>query len=168
MLSHLGLLSIYNYEEFEGYQDYDFSSKTRGGKELPSSSALDSPSVMSKLATPQHAINPDMSQVIDDATYAMNSTHDDASTLLDDDVLLGEFLDEQIARVKDIDHAETDEVLETKNLETPVRPSSLRYEFPNVPKGYVMSEETNRDILACNDRDNLEKLLHKYKKISEC
>ena len=49
-----------------------FSSKTRGGKELPSSSALDSPSVISKLATPPHAINADMLQVIDDATSAMN------------------------------------------------------------------------------------------------
>ena len=45
-----------------------FPSKTRGGKELPSSFALDSPSVISKLATPPHAINSDMSQVIDDAT----------------------------------------------------------------------------------------------------
>jgi hypothetical protein len=35
-------------------------SKTRGGKELPSSSALDSPSILSKLATPPPAINPDM------------------------------------------------------------------------------------------------------------
>ena len=43
-----------------------YPSKMRGGKELPSSSALDSPSVMSKLATPPHAIS-DMSQVIDDA-----------------------------------------------------------------------------------------------------
>ena len=51
-----------------------FPSKTRGGKELPSSFALDSPSVISKLATPQHAITPDMSQVIDDATSAMNDT----------------------------------------------------------------------------------------------
>ena len=40
--------------------------------EVPSSSALDSPSVISKLATPPHAINPDMSQVIDDATSTMN------------------------------------------------------------------------------------------------
>ena len=55
-----------------------FPSKTRGGKELPSNSALDSPFVLSKLATTPHAINPDMSQVIDDATYAMNDTHDDA------------------------------------------------------------------------------------------
>ena len=62
-----------------------FPSKTREGKDLQSSSALDSPSVISKLATPPHAINPDMSQVID-ATSAMNDTYDDASTLLDDDV----------------------------------------------------------------------------------
>ena len=66
----------------------------RGGKELPSNSALDSPSVISKLATPPHAINPDMSQVIDDATSAMDNAYDDASTLLiNDDVPLGEFLD---------------------------------------------------------------------------
>ena len=74
--------------------------RTRGGKELPSSSALDSPSVISKLATPPHAINPDMSQVIDDATYTMNDAYDDASTLLDnDDVSLGDFLHKKIARV---------------------------------------------------------------------
>ena len=77
-----------------------FPSRTRGGKELSSSSALDSPSIMSKLATPPHAINSDMLQVIDDATSTMNDAYDDASTMLDnDDVLLGEFLDEQIARV---------------------------------------------------------------------
>ena len=73
-------------------------SRTRGGKELPPHSALDSPSVLSRLATPPHASNSDMSQVIDDATSTMNATHDDASTLLDDNVPLGEFLDEQLAR----------------------------------------------------------------------
>ena len=45
-----------------------FPSTTRGGKELPSSSALDSPSILSKLATPTPAIDFDMSHVIDDAT----------------------------------------------------------------------------------------------------
>ena len=58
-------------------------SRTRGGKELPSHSALDSPFVLSRLATPPHAINPDISQVIDDATSAMNNAYDDASTLFD-------------------------------------------------------------------------------------
>ena len=50
-----------------------FPSTTKGGKELPSSSALDSPSVLSKLATPKPAaaMNSDMSHVIDDATSAM-------------------------------------------------------------------------------------------------
>ena len=71
-----------------------YPSTTRGGKELPSSSALHSPSVLGKLATPKpaSAINPDMSQVVDDATSAMNDAYDDASTLHDDDVPLGEFL----------------------------------------------------------------------------
>src|SRR5918995_6654528 len=93
-----------------------FPSKTRGGKELPSSSALDSPSVISKLATPQHAINSDISQVIDDATSTLNDAYDDASTLLDnDDVPLGEFLDEQIARVIQHDVVESDDELETES-----------------------------------------------------
>jgi len=87
-----------------------FPSKTRGGKELPSSSALDSPSAMSKLATPPHAINSNMSQVIDDATSTMNDAYDDASTLLDnDDVPLGEFLDKQIAIVIQHDFVEFDD-----------------------------------------------------------
>ena len=108
-----------------------------------------------------------MSQVIDDATFAMDNAYDDASTLLDnDDVPLGEFLDEQIARVRQHDIVETDDELETENLETPTRTSPHRYELPKVPKGYVMGEEATRDILACKDRDDLEKLLCKYKEKS--
>ena len=83
-----------------------FPSKMRGGKDLPSHSALDSPSVLSRLATPPPAIHSDMSQVIDDTTSAMNETIDDASTMLDDTVPLGEFLDEQIAIAKEIENAE--------------------------------------------------------------
>jgi hypothetical protein len=82
-------------------------SKTRGGKELPSHSALDSPSILSRLATPPSAINSDMSQVINNATSAMNDSYDDASTLLNETVPLGEFLDKQLARAKE--NAETDE-----------------------------------------------------------
>ena len=95
-----------------------FPSSTRGGKKLPSSSALDSPSVMSKLATPPHAMNSNMSQVIDDATSTMNDAYDDASTLLDnDDVPLGDFLDESD------DVVESDDELETETPETPARTS---------------------------------------------
>ena len=73
-----------------------FPSTTRGGKGLPSSSALDSPSVLSKLATPKpaSAITSDMSHVIDDATSAMLDTYDETTSMLDNTVLLGEFLDE--------------------------------------------------------------------------
>ena len=86
-----------------------FPSTTRGGKELPSSSALDSPSVLSKLATPTPAIDSDMSHVIDDATSAMNDAYD-ATTLLDKTVPLGELLDEHLARVRTIDYAEDDDI----------------------------------------------------------
>ena len=107
-----------------------------------------------------------MSQVIDDATSAMDNAYDDASTLLNDDVPLGEFLDKQIARVIQHDVLESDDELETKSPETPARTSPPRYELPKVPKGYVMNEETTRDILACKERDDLEKLLCKYKEKS--
>ena len=133
-----------------------FPSKMRGGKELPSSSALDSPSIITKLATPPHAINSNMSQVTDDTTSIINETCEDASTLLDDTVPLGKFLDKQIAKAKEHEIVETNEELVTENLETPTRTSLPRYELPKVPEGYVMNEETTRDILACKDRDNLD------------
>ena len=79
---------------------------------------------------------------------------------------LGDFLDEQIVRVRQHDIVDSDDELETENLETPTRTSPPKYELPKVLEGYVMSEEATRDILACNDRDDLEKLLHKYKEKS--
>ena len=141
-----------------------FPSTTRRGKELPSSSALDSPSVLSKTVTPTPTIYSDMSHVIGDATSDMN----DATTLLDKTVPLGELLDEQLARartieyVEDDDISETNEIIETEHFETPVRPSSPRYELPNIPEGHVMGGEVARDILACKDRDDLKKLLCKW------
>ena len=73
-----------------------FPSTTRGGKELPSSSALDSPSVISKLATPKPvtAMNSDMSHVIDDATSALHDNYGETTSMLDNTMPLGEFLDE--------------------------------------------------------------------------
>ena len=80
-----------------------YPSTTRGGKELPSSSALDSPSVLSKLATPKpaSAIRSDMSHVIDDATSTMHDTYDETTSMLDTTVPLREFLDEQLARARE-------------------------------------------------------------------
>ena len=73
-----------------------YPSTTRGGKELPSSSALDSPSVLSKLATPKpvSAIHSNMSHVIDDATSAMHDTYDETTSMPDTTMPLSDFLDE--------------------------------------------------------------------------
>ena len=126
-----------------------FPSTTRGGKELPSSSALDSPSVLSKLATPKPAtaMNSDISHVIDDATSAMHDTYDETTSMLDTTVPLGEFLDEQLARVRENEIIEN-EIIEDSDDEG----SPPKYEFSVVPEGYFMDEETARDFLACNDR----------------
>ena len=140
-----------------------YPSTTRGGKELPSSSALDSPSVLSKLATPKpaSAIRSDMSHVIDDATSAMHDTYDETTSMLDTTVPLGEFLDEQLARARENEIIETDNIDESDDEDSPPR-----YELPVVPEGYVMDEETARDFLACNDRSDLKKLLAKLKEKS--
>ena len=108
-----------------------------------------------------------MSQVIDDATSDMHDAYNDASTLLDDTAPLGKFLDEQLAKAREFENAETDEIIETENYETPITPSSPRIEMPKIPEGYVMDDEIARDFLACNDRDDLKKLLCKLKKIFE-
>ena len=140
-----------------------FPSTTRRGKELPSSSALDSPSVLSKLATPKPAtaMNSDMSHVIDDATSAMHDTYDETTSVRDTTLPLGEFLDEQLARVRETETTKTDDIFETEDYDSPPR-----YELPGFPEGYVMDEETARDFFACNDREDLKKLLAKLEEKS--
>ena len=131
-----------------------YPSTTRGGKELPSSSALDSPSVMSKFATPKPttAIDSDMSHVIDDATSAMHDTYDETTSTLDTTVPLSEFLDEQIARVREKEIIETDYIDESDDEDLPV-----------IPEGYVFEKEAALAILACKDRYELKRLLAKWK-----
>ena len=109
-----------------------YPSTTRGGKELPSSSALHSPSVLSKLATPRpaSAINSDMSHVIDDATSAMHDTYDETTSMLDTTVPLGEFIDEQLARVRENEIIE-DAIIDDSDDES----SPNDYELPVVPEG---------------------------------
>ena len=99
-----------------------YPSTTRGGKELPASSALDSPSVMSKLATPKPAssINSDMSHVIDDATSTMHDTCDETTSMLDTTVPLGEFRDEQLARARENEIIETDNIDESDDEDSPL------------------------------------------------
>ena len=110
-----------------------FPSTTWGGKELPSSSALDSPSILSKLATPKpaSAINSDMSHVIDDATSAMRDAYDETTSMLDTIVPLGEFLDEQLARARENETIETGNIDESDDEDSPPR-----YELPKIPEGY--------------------------------
>ena len=98
-----------------------YPSTTRGGKELPSSSALDSPSVLSKLATPKpaSAIHSDMSHVIDDATSSMDDAYDETTSMLDTTVPLGEFLDEQLARARENEIIETDNTDESDDEDSP-------------------------------------------------
>ena len=135
-----------------------YPSTTRGGKELPSSSALDSPSVISKLATPKPAtaMNSDMSHVIDDATSSMHDTYDETTSVRDTTLPLGEFLDEQLARVRENEIIE-DAIIDDSDDES----SPPDYELPVVPEGYVMNEEAARAIFACKDRYDLNKLVPK-------
>ena len=99
---------------------------------------------MSKLATPKPAsvINSDMSHVIDDATSAMHDTYYETTSMLDTNVPLGEFLDEQLARARENGIIETDNIDESDDEDSPPR-----NELPVVPEGYVMDEETTR--LSC-------------------
>ena len=102
-----------------------------------------------------------MSHVIDDATSALHDTYDETTSMLDTTVPLRGFLDEQVARVRENEIIETDNIDESDDEDSPPR-----YELLVVPEGYVMDEETARDFLACNDRSDLEKLLTKLKEKS--
>ena len=132
-------------------------STTRGGKKLPSSSALDSPSVISKLVTPKPAttMNSDMSHVIEDATFAINDTYDETTSMLDTTVPLGEFLDDQIARAreKEIIESEYDDDSDDENM-------------PVIPEVYLFDMESFAAISACRDRYELKRLLIKWNKES--
>ena len=89
---------------------------------VPLSDVLDSPSVMSKLVTPTpaSAIRSDMSHVIDDATSVVHDTYDETTSMLDTIVPLGGFLDEQLARAREIENIESDEIEEhTSELQSP-------------------------------------------------
>ena len=113
----MGFISVDHYEELERWKNQDFPSTTRGGKELPSSSALDSPFVLSKLVTPTPAIRSDMSHIIDDATSAI---HDETTSVRDTTLPLGEFLDEQLARVRENEIIETDNIDESDDEDSPI------------------------------------------------
>ena len=101
---------------------------------------------MSKLATPKtaSAIRSDMSHVVDD-------TYDETASMPDTTVPLSEFLDEQLARVRESENIESDSTDESNDEDLPV-----------IPEGYVFDEEASLAILACKDRYELKRLLAKW------
>ena len=92
--------------------------------------------------------------VIDDATSTMHDTYDETTSMLDTIVPLGEFLVEQLARPRENEIIETDNIDDSDDEVSPPK-----YELLAVPEGYVMDEETAIDFFACNDRADLKKLL---------
>ena len=112
---------------------------------------------MSKLATPTpaSAIHSDMSHVIDDATSAMHDTYDETTSMYDTTVPLSDFLDEQIARAREIENIESGNTDESDDEESLV-----------IPEGYVFHQQASLAILACKDRYELKRLLAKWNKQS--
>ena len=102
-----------------------------------------------------------MSHVIDDATSALHDTYDETTSMLDSTMPLGEFLDEQLARARENEFIETDNIDESDDEYSPPK-----YELLVMPEGYVMDEETARDFLPCKDRYELKRLLTEWNKQS--
>ncbi|KAI5008871.1 hypothetical protein ZWY2020_009919 [Hordeum vulgare] len=84
------------------------------------------------------------------------------------DMPLGVFLDAHIARVSANarDASETADTIEIEPAFAPARSSSPRYELPDIPEGYVMVGEIDKDFLACKDAYDATKLLLKWKEKS--
>ena len=75
--------------------------------------------------------------------------------MLDTTVPLGEFLNEQLARVRESENIESDNIDESDDEDSPV-----------IPEGYVFDKEASLNILACKDRYKLKRLLAKWNKQS--
>ena len=73
----------------------------------------------------------------------------------DTTVPLSDFLDEQIARAREIENIESDDTDESDDEGSLV-----------IPKGYVFYQEASLAILACKDRNELKRLLGKWNKQS--
>ena len=112
---------------------------------------------MSKLATPKpaSAIRSDMSHVIDDATSAMHDTYDETTSMPNTTMPLSDFLEERLARAREIENIESDYEDESDDEESLV-----------IPEGYLFDQEASLAILACKDRYELKRLLAKWNKQS--
>ena len=68
-----------------------------------------------------------MSHVIDDTTSIMHDAYDDTTSLLDNIVPLGEFLDEQLARARENEIIETDNIDESDDEDFPLEMNCLLF-----------------------------------------
>ena len=84
---------------------------------------------MSNFATPKPAssMNSDMSHVIDDATSTMHDTYDETTSMLDITVSLGEFLGEQLARARENEIIEIDNIDESDDEDSPLNMNCLLF-----------------------------------------
>ena len=85
----------------------------------------------------------------------MHDTYDETTSMPDTTVPLSDFLDEQLARAREIENIECDDTDESDDEESLV-----------IPKGYVFDKEASLAILACKDRYELKRLLIKWNKES--
>ena len=94
---------------------YVLPSTTRKGTTLSTSTALDSPSVMSQLITPPHVT----CTVISAESENTSDNFDDASTVLDESGPLGPFLDATLAKSRQLENAETPNGSPTTPVDSP-------------------------------------------------
>jgi hypothetical protein len=108
---------------------------TRRGTTLNTSAALDSPSVMSKLLTPPYV---DRTATTAESENSSDN-YDGASTVLDESGSLGPFLDDTIAKAKQVENAEKT---------TPVSsPESGEHLFDDPDEVYIDINELDEDLV---------------------
>ena len=90
-------------------------STTRKGTTLSTSAALDSPSVTSQLITPPHVTR----TVISAESENTSKFFDDASTVLDENGLLGPFRDATLAKSRQLENAKTPDENPTTPVDSP-------------------------------------------------
>ena len=86
----------------------------------------------------------------------MHDTYDETTSVRDTTLPLGEFLDEQLARVRGNENIEEPIIDDSDDEHSP-----NDYVLPVVPKGYVMNKEAAEAIFAREYKYDLKKLLAK-------
>ena len=87
--------------------------------------------------------------------HLLCDTYDETTSMLDTTVPLGKFLDEQLARAREIENIESDYDDDSDDENMPV-----------IPEGYLFDRDSYSAILACKDRYELKRLLIKWNKES--